>query len=376
MELNKKQAAKPPVPRSAQSKTGKPKSVGESSGRELIYYSSNGMDGTGLWCTPTDKPSNSRRTAVTASPSSLTSDVDVKVNSELVAMLEKKCSHLIVTCEKLKVERTQISTELQQVQAAKDRLEGTLKQTEGKLKQAVQRKELLEGQFDEQCITQNYAQTEIESLVREIDNERKRAESYKALYDKEAETREDESTEYEQELEALRQEMHRQTQGAYELITELESQNSALQQALSEKMGYKSNPEDSKEEKAKSKTARLNLTTAENRALTLKVKEMEEARNKNHEFLRKKDEDIRDLKAQVQQLAKRVKQEQELKKHQSDLVEQRDSRLRMVQDKFSALEREYQLLLGAQAAEVVEVKKTPKKLQEIVPVAARPDLFA
>jgi hypothetical protein len=54
----------------------------------------------------------------------------------------------------------------------------------------MQRKEQLEGQFDEQfdeqCIHQNYAQTEIESLVREIDNERKRAESYKALFDKEA----------------------------------------------------------------------------------------------------------------------------------------------------------------------------------------------
>jgi hypothetical protein len=44
----------------------------------------------------------------------------------------------------------------------------------------------------------------------------------------------------------------------------------------------------------------LNLTTAENRALTLKVKEIEEASDKNYEFLSKKDEDIRDLKAQVQ----------------------------------------------------------------------------
>jgi hypothetical protein len=48
----------------------------------------------------------------------------------------------------------------------------------------------------------------------------------------------------------------------------------------------------------------------------------------------------------------------------------------MVQDKFYALEQEYQQLLGAQPAEVVEVKRTPKKLQEIVSVAARPDLFA
>lgn len=379
MERTKKQAAiiNHPASRAVSMRSEKPKASHEGSARELIYYSSNGMVGTGLWCVSTDRPVAKPHTMET-SPSSLTAEVDLKVNSELVSMLEKKCSKLVVNCERLRVERDQLKIELRKTASTIDNLSAELQEAKGKVGKVIQIKEGLENEIDEQCITHNLAQTQLEALAKEIEAEKRRAESYKQLYEREAEAREDEANEYEQELEAIRLEMQRQTQCSTELITELERQISLLQQTVDDRTSIRGSPNGGRDDKARAKLAKINVLIGENKALGLKVKEMEENRKQTHEFLRKREEDIRDLKSQLEQALKRVKLAQELKKHQADLVEQKDSHLKAVQDRLHYIESEYQSLVAALASQAEEAKRSPKKdkgLQEIVAVAARPELF-
>jgi chromosome segregation ATPase len=337
------------------------------------------MNGEGLWCTSTEQVLPLVVPEKKPPPSLTTDEVTGKVNSDLVAVLEKKCSNLVMNWEKLRVERDLLQLELER---AKKQFEGSLGDMKVKVSRAQQAREDMKKELDELCLSEILAQSQIKSLMEELTIEQTRRDNYKLLYDQEADGRQEEAAKHAQEIEVLRLEMQRQTQGLFEIIDELEKQNGALLKWLQKRRVTKraekeetqvEGPENALEEQ-KHKILTLNM---DNRVLVLKIKELEEARSKNHEFLKLKDDSIKDLKGRIVQLTEAVRQEQVLRKHQADLVEQKNSHLRKLQERLKALESENKQLRAVKISPV-QKKQSPKikEVQEVyVAVEARPDLF-
>ena len=171
-----------------------------------IYYSTNRMDGTGLWVQPTSKripePSLPQAPVV-----ELTHDVENKVAKDMVKMLEQKCSTLGRQIDEAHI---QTKTDENKLHLLEGRLNTALKEKSDVQKEldGVQgKKAAMEQEMDEFTIFRNYMDSQVCSLQKEVDNEKERAEAYRNMYEQETKNKEDETAEYDQEIQNLNQQM-------------------------------------------------------------------------------------------------------------------------------------------------------------------------
>ena len=132
--------------------------------------------------------------------------------------------------------------------------------------------------MDENCIHYNYSENQILSLQKELENEKERAEAYRKLYEEELKLKEEESDEYLNEINNLKQEIESNAEenaGLKEYLDHLQKENEGLieeREKLGQRYVQEINSNQTKEEKTKIKTTKINLLTGENRALHQKIK--------------------------------------------------------------------------------------------------------
>lgn len=369
MEKQKKAAQKE---KNVTTSSFNPTSAGKS---EPIYYSPSNMEGMGLWCQPSSRPV-AKNAELPPAPPIFTNDVELKLSQEMSSMLEKKCSELGRKLDSESFARSQ----LEQKQSA---LENHIKELQTELVKSRKLAEILQSQkdefekaMDENCIHYNYAENQIISLQKELENEKEKAERYRLMREQESKLKEEEFEEYQNEIEYLKQNnegLADENAGLKEYLAHIQVENEKLieeKESLSQKIVKEVGLSQTKEDKTKAKTTKINLLTAENRMLLQKVKEFEDYKKKNLEVAKKRDEEVKAFKQEIELLKNRIKSEQDMRRHQVDLVAQRDNRLRIIEEKYQKLEQQLELLTK-HAKQEIEPKPKPK----LVKVQANPDIF-
>jgi myosin heavy subunit len=369
MEKQKKQA---PKEKRVTSTSFNPTSAGKS---EPIYYSPSNMEGMGLWCQPTQgrvaaKPS------VPDTPEAFTKDVELKLSQEMSSMLEKKCSELGRKLDSESFSRNQAEQQKQILEKQVKDLQVEIVKYQKTCDLLESQKEELEKAMDENCIHYNYAENQIISLQKELENEKERVSAYQKILDEQTRLKEEEFEEYQHEIEYLKQTVegaNDENNGLKEYLAHVQAENEKLLQekeSLGIRIVQETHSNQTKEEKAKAKTTKINLLTAENKALQQKVKEFDENKKKSAEILKKKEEEVKSFKQEIELLKNRIKTEQDMRRHQVDLVAQRDARIRIFEEKYEKLENQFQTVCK-KSQQVEEVKAKPK----LVKVQANPDIF-
>ena len=344
---------------------------------EPIYYSPSNMEGMGLWCQPTSSKPIPEKIDIPPPPTNYTNDVELKLAQEMAKILEKRCSELGRMLDTEAYSKKQLEQKIQTLEKTIRDAEGEIHEWQEQVKSMHQQKNELENVMDENCIHYNYAENQIISLQKELENEKERAEAYRKLYEDEVKVKEEENEEYQSEINHLKQTIEgiaEENSGLKEYLSHLQGENEKMieeREKLGQRYVQEVNSSQTKEEKAKMKTSKINLLTGENRALQLKIKELEEGRKKNQEIIKKKEEELKSEKNEIENMKKRIKSEQEMRKHQIDLVAQRDSRLKIMEEKFSKLDQQYKLIKVAEEPEERKEKSKPK----LVKIQANPDLF-
>lgn len=352
-----------------------PASAGKS---EPIYYSPSNMEGMGLWCQNTStKPIANKNAEIPMPLPSYTNDVELKLSQDMMKILEKRCSELGKLLDNEIYSKQLLEQKLNNTEKALEDVQNEVNEWEEQVKSMEQQKNELENAMDENCIHYNYTENQMISLQKELENEKERAEAYKKMYEDEIRLKDEEGEEYQSEIMHLKQSLEDLTDenlGLKEYLTHLQVENEKMieeREKLGQRYVQEVNSSQTKEEKAKMKTSKINLLTGENRALQLKIKELEENRKKNQDVLKKKEEELKAEKGEIESLKKRIRSEQEMRKHQVDLVAQRDSRLKILEEKLNKLDQQHGKLLKM----IEEQEAKPKAKGKLVKVQANPELF-
>lgn len=345
--------------------------------KEPIYYSSSNMEGTGLWCQqiPSKIPEKPEIIQLPEFPA-LTNDLELKLSKDMATILEKKCSDLGKQLDLEIFSKQQQDTKIKTLEQRLQDSQIEISDLREHIKTLQAQKNDLENAMDENCIHYNYSQNQTISLQKEVENEKERAEAYRKLYEEELKLKDEENDEYTNEINYLKQSIegiNEENNGLKEYLAHLQKENEKLveeREQLGQRYVQEVNSSQTKEEKAKAKTTKINLLNAENKALQAKIKELEDNRKKTQEVLKKKDEEVKSERYEIDSLKKRIKLEQEMRKHQIDLVAQRDSRLKILEERFGKLEQQYNALLKATQPEYEE-----KPRAKLVKVQPNPSLF-
>ena len=348
-----------------------------SAGRlEPIYYSPSNMEGMGLWCQPTNSRVQEKSSELPPAPEVFTKDVELKLSKEMSAMLEKKCSELGRKLDSESFLRSQAEGKQKILEAQVKDLQTEIIKYKNTCDLLQSQKDDLEKVMDENCIHYNYAENQIISLQKELENEKEKAEGYKAMQEEQIKLKEEEFEEYQNEVNYLRQTLdavNDENTGLKEYLAHVQSKNEELIQEkdnLGHKIVQETYLNQNKDEKAKAKTTKINLLTAENKVLNQKVKEMEEAKKKSIELAKRKEEEVKSCRQEIESLKNRLKSEQDMRRHQVDLVAQRDARIKIFEEKYAKLDQQFQTVCKKTEA-TPEIKVKPK----LVKVQANPDIF-
>ena len=348
-----------------------------SAGRlEPIYYSPSNMEGMGLWCQPTNARLQVKLSELPPAPEVFTKDVELKLSQEMSAMLEKKCSELGRKLDSEAFLRSQAEGKQKILETQVRDLQTEIIKYKNTCDLLQSQKDDLEKVMDENCIHYNYAENQIISLQKELENEKEKAEGYKAMQEEQIKLKEEEFEEYQNEVNYLRQTLdavNDENTGLKEYLAHVQSENEKLIQekdSLGHKIVQETYLNQNKEEKAKAKTTKINLLTAENKILNQKVKELEEAKKKSIELSKRKEEEVKSCRQEIELLKNRIKSEQDMRRHQVDLVAQRDARIKIFEEKYAKLDQQFQTVCKKSEA-TPEIKVKPK----LVKVQANPDIF-
>lgn len=348
-----------------------------SAGRlEPIYYSPSNMEGMGLWCQPTNARLQDKLSELPPAPEVFTKDVELKLSQEMSAMLEKKCSELGRKLDSEAFLRSQAEGKQKILETQVRDLQTEIIKYKNTCDLLQSQKDDLEKVMDENCIHYNYAENQIISLQKELENEKEKAEGYKAMQEEQIKLKEEEFEEYQNEVNYLRQTLdavNDENTGLKEYLAHVQSENEKLIQekdSLGHKIVQETYLNQNKEEKAKAKTTKINLLTAENKILNQKVKELEEAKKKSIELSKRKEEEVKSCRQEIELLKNRIKSEQDMRRHQVDLVAQRDARIKIFEEKYAKLDQQFQTVCKKSEA-TPEIKVKPK----LVKVQANPDIF-
>jgi len=385
--------SKPPTAVS-RTKTASSATSVSSSGRpkQPILYSASGMAGTGLWCQPTDSslPAIEERDPSPPKPvtTELTVDLEQRVNKELISTLERKATKLAAQLDKEILSKRELEVRIQTLERTIAHYKSMSEEALSQAQQHAGKTSALEEEMDQHALYRNYATTQIETLNKELENERSRAEAYYQMYEELTKRHEEELAEYAEEVEALKQRVEVEQEGKGALAAELEETRAALEQFEAERrtLGMKLTEEvasaQTLEERAKSKSSKMNILIGENHALSQRVKELEEGKKKALESIKKREEETKEVKAVVESLTKRLKSESDLRKHQSDLVAQRDYRMKLVQDRYEKVQLDIEDLIkeNERLKDALErrtkspVRVQPRETELLVPVKTNPRL--
>ena len=360
--------------------------------KQPILYSASGMAGTGLWCQPTD---SSMPTIPESDPTppkpvttELTVDLEQKVNKELIATLERKATKLAAQLDKELITKRELEGRISALQQTVEYYKSVSEAAETQVQAHAGKTTALEQEMDQHALYRNYATTQLETLNKELENERSRAEEYYQMYEELTKRHEDELAEYAEEVEALKQKVAVAYAENSELVGQLADIRGVLEQyeaerrALGEKLTEEVASAQTIEERAKSKSSKMNILIGENHALSQRIKELEDWKRKSLESIKKREEEIKEYKAAIESLNKRLKAEFDLRKHQSDLVAQRDYRMKLVQDRYEKVQLEIEDLIkeNERLKEAVgrkirsPVRTVVRETEELVPVKTNPNL--
>jgi len=387
--------SKPPTAVS-RTKTASSTTSVSSSGRpkQPILYSASGMAGTGLWCQPTDNslPTIEERERDPSPPkpvtTELTVDLEQKVNKELIATLERKATKLAAQLDKEIISKRELQLRIQTLEQSISHYKSMSEEALSQAQEHAGKTSALEEEMDQHALYRNYATTQLETINKELENERSRAEAYYQMYEELTKRHEDELAEYAEEVESLKQRVEEAQADRSSLAGELMESRALLEQfererrALGEKLTEEVASAQTLEERTKSKSSKMNILIGENHALSQRVKELEEGKKRALESVKKREEETKEVKAALESLAKRLKSESDLRKHQSDLVAQRDYRMRLIQDRYEKVQIEIEDLIkeNERLKEALEQKARspmrtqPRETEELIPVKANPRL--